>query len=256
MLTLAQWMAPFSLALFIALLVMQEIGRRLGERRRARNPENAAGLGAIEGAIFALMGLMVAFTFSGAASRIEVRRNLIVTEANTIGTAYLRLDLLPVSAQPALREDFRQYVDSRLAVYRAIPDVPAAYARLADSAAIQKRIWSRAVAACGKDANETTSLVLSPLNEMIDITTTRTVAILTHPPGIVIVMLVLLVLAGALLAGFGSSASPRSWVHTIGFAALMAGAIYLILDLEFPRAGLIRIDALDQLLADVRQSMN
>lgn len=131
---------PFSIALFVALLAMQEVGRRLGQGRRARDPNAAAGLGASEGAIFALMGLLVAFTFSGAASRIEKRRDLIVEEANAIGTAYLRLDLIPAAAQPALREDFRQYVDSRLAVYRAIPDIQAARDRLVDSAAIQNRI--------------------------------------------------------------------------------------------------------------------
>lgn len=97
---------------------------------------------------------------------------------------------------------------------------------------------------------------MSSINQMIDITTTRTVALQTHPPGVLIVMLILLVLAGALLAGFGAAASPRSWLHTAGFAVLMAASIYLILDLEFPRAGFIRIDALDQLLVDVRQSMN
>lgn len=256
MLTLAQYILPFSGALFAALLLMQEVGRRLGQRRRERDPNAAAGLGASEGAIFALMGLLVAFTFSGAASRIEKRRDLIVEEANAIGTAYLRLDLLPAAAQPVLRDDFRQYVDSRLAVYRAIPDVSAAYARLAESNAIQKRIWSRAVAATAPAANEITSLVLSALNAMIDITTTRTVAIQTHPPGIVIALLVVLVLAGSLLAGFAASVSPRSWLHTIGFAALMAISIYLILDLEFPRVGFVRIEALDQLLVDVRQSMN
>ena len=85
-----------------------------------------AGLGAVDGAVFALLGLMIAFTFSGAASRLEVRRQLIVQEANAIGTAYLRLDLLPPGAQPGLREDFRQYVDARLAVYSKLPDIEAA----------------------------------------------------------------------------------------------------------------------------------
>ena len=255
MLQFALYIVPFSAALFAALLIAQEVGRRLGIRRRQRDPGSAAGFGATEGAIFALMGLLVAFTFSGAASRIEKRRDLIVEEANAIGTAYLRLDLLPAAAQPAMRDDFRKYVDSRLAVYRAIPDLAAVRARLADSAAIQSRIWSEAVAAVGPSGNDTTSLVLSSINDMIDITTTRTVAAQTHPPGVIVGLLILLVLAGALLAGYGSAGSPRSWLHTIGFAILMTASIYLILDLEFPRMGFVRMDALDQLLVDVRQSM-
>jgi hypothetical protein len=68
------------------------------------------------------MGLLIAFTFYGAETRFETRRSLIVDEANAIATAYLRLDLLPEDAQPELRENFREYVKSRLAIYQKIPD--------------------------------------------------------------------------------------------------------------------------------------
>ena len=72
--------------------------------------------------MFALFGLLIAFTFSGGASRLDTRRQLIAEEANAIGTAYLCLDLLPASDQPALRGLFRDYLDSRLAVYRKLPE--------------------------------------------------------------------------------------------------------------------------------------
>ena len=87
----------FTLALFSSMLVLLEIGRRIGLRRMAQDSEGArAGVGAVEGAVFGLLGLLIAFTFSGAASRFDTRRQLIVEETNDIGTAYLRLDLLPV----------------------------------------------------------------------------------------------------------------------------------------------------------------
>src|SRR3954470_7110389 len=101
-------------AIFASTLILLEVGRRIGVRRRVLDPEGAvAGLGAIESAVFGLMGLLLAFPFSGAASRFDVRRQLIVEETNAIGTAYLRLDLLPTSYQPRLRDDFRSYVDAR-----------------------------------------------------------------------------------------------------------------------------------------------
>ncbi len=88
-----------ALALFAGMLLLLDIGRRIGARRRAQDAGGAgAGTGAVEGAVFALLGLLVAFTFSGAASRFDARRALVVEEANAIGTAYLRLDLLPASA--------------------------------------------------------------------------------------------------------------------------------------------------------------
>src|SRR5262245_22092651 len=102
-------------ALFLAMLALQKVGRRLGERDRGRGPTGdkvEAGQGA--GTVFALLGLLVAFTFSGAGARYESRRHLIAEEANAIGTAWLRLDLLPAPAQPHLRDLFRRYVDARL----------------------------------------------------------------------------------------------------------------------------------------------
>ena len=109
-----------AVGLFAAMVILQELGRRFALRRAARDPEGArAGAGVVDGAIFALLGLLIAFTFSGAASRFDERRKLIVEEANAIGTAYLRIDLLPAAAQGEMRESFRRYLDARLAAYRA-----------------------------------------------------------------------------------------------------------------------------------------
>jgi hypothetical protein len=245
-----------ALGLFAGILVLQEVGWRIGVRRAAADAEGArAGLGAVEGAVFGLMGLMIAFTFSGAAGRFETRRQLIVEEANAIGTAYLRLDLLPAEAQPKLREQFRRYVDERLEVYRKLPDVVAAREALARSIALQGEIWAAAVDAVG-GSPQATMLLLPAINAMIDITTTRTVALQTHPPAVIYGMLGLIALACALLAGHGmAGARSRSWVHVVGFAAILTLTFYVILDLEHPRVGLIRIDAVDQVLVDVRQSM-
>ncbi len=246
--------------LFFGMLLMLEMGRRIGHKHRSKDPEGTGtSYGAVDGAVFGLIGLMIAFTFSGAASRFDIRRQLIVEEANAIGTAYLRLDFLPAANQPALRNDFRRYVDSRLAVYRALPDIEAAKQLLTNSAEIQRKIWVQAVAACKSvdvNGNAVTSLVMTSLNDMIDITAKRTMALRTHPPAIIFVMLATMVLVGSLLAGYGMVGTRRrSWLHVIGFAGLMTVSVYIILDLEFPRIGLIRSDVFDQLLVEVRESM-
>ena len=137
-----------AISMFFAMLLLLELGRRIGHRRLVTDPEGArAGAGAVEGAVFALLGLLMAFTFSGDAARFDARRQLIVEEANAIGTAYLRLDILSPRAQPAVREKFRQYVDTRLEVYRKLPDLSAAQAELVKGAKLGEEIWSRAVAA-------------------------------------------------------------------------------------------------------------
>ena len=244
--------------LFVGMLVLLETGRRLGLRRIVPDSDAArAGFGVVEGAIFALMGLLIAFTFSGAASRFDMRRHLVVEEANAIGTAYLRLDLLPMSAQTALRESFRQYVEARLDTYRKLPDIVAAKQALAQATQLQGKIWSQALAACQDAPQPATMLLLPALNAMIDITTTRSVATQIHPPQVIFVMLCVLALASSLLAGYSMAGGQPSscWIHMLLFAVIMALTVYVILDLEYPRLGLIRVDAVDQVLVDLRDSM-
>lgn len=189
-------------------------------------------------------------------SRLDARRQLIVEETNAIGTAYLRLHLLPASAQPGMRDKFRRYVDSRLAAYQKFPDIVAAKAELAKSNMMQEEIWQQAVTASrAADAHpDAGKLLLPALNEMIDITTTRTMATQMHPPSILFVLLFGLSFASALLAGYGMAGGKyRSWLHSLCFA--LAVGVYVILDIEYPRFGAIRIDAFDQTLLDLRDSM-
>jgi hypothetical protein len=196
----------FTASLFLGMLVCLDIGRRVGVRRLARDPEGAmAGGGIVEGAVFGLLALLVAFTFSGAAARFDTRRQLIVEETNAIGTAYLRLDLLHTAAQPPLRAHFRQYVAARLEVYRQLADRAAATEALGRAVTVQTEIWTQAVAGSRlPDAHPDAAKLLPPaLNAMIDITTTRAIALQTHPPTIIFAML--------FSGGAGQCAAGRAW---------------------------------------------
>ena len=246
------------LCLFAAVVALLEVGRHLGIRKRAKDPEGATkGLGSLEGAVFGLLGLLIAFTFSGAADRFNHRRALIVEEANAIGRAYMRLDVLPAAAQPELKADFRRYLDARLDYYRKLSDPNGAEREFAKATELQGIIWTKAVAASQQTSNPAVmTLLLTALNEMIDMTTVRTAALQTHPPLTIYIMLIGLVLAAALFAGYAMAESnDRSLIHVLGFALLMTAAIYVIVDLEFPRRGLIRLDAADKILVDVRREM-
>src|SRR4051812_49057691 len=140
--------APIVLLLLLGgLLLSTEVGRRLRLERLRVATEESTGLGAITGAVFGLMGLMVAFTFSGAASRFDHRRDLIVEEANDIGTAYLRIDLLPEAARGALKDEFRAYVDSRLQTYRVGTDSERFNQLQRQTAQHQNQIWKMSLEA-------------------------------------------------------------------------------------------------------------
>src|SRR5215831_12263548 len=133
------------------------------------------GLVTVETALYALLGLMIAFTFSGASNRFDARRAQTVQEANAIGTAYLRIDLLPVSRQAALRMKFRAYTDARVAVYGALPDMAASDAHAARAVKLQAEIWTDSLEALKSAPPQASLLVIPALNDMIDITTTRAV---------------------------------------------------------------------------------
>jgi hypothetical protein len=240
------------------MLVCLELGRRAGRRAfEADDRPHPAGLGTVETVAFGLLGLLLAFTFSGAATRLDVRRTQIVDEANALGTAWLRLDLVPTSAQPKLRDEFRQYTDSRIAVYRSFAQegLEAARAEYARSTTLQNAIWADAVAAT-RDLPAAAVTLLPALNSVFDLASTRLAATQMHPPSVVYLVLGLISLVCGLLVGYEMGATPvPSRAHMIALALILTFTLYVILDFEYPRLGLIRIDDFDQLLVQVRASM-
>lgn len=245
-------------ALFLGVLLCLELGFRLGKKEAAEDPEGArAGVGAVEGALFGLLGLLLAFSFGGATARFNLRRALIVDEANAMGTSWLRLDLAPPEEQAALRELFRGYVDSRLAVYSRLPNLDAALAQLARATELQGALWTKSVAVARQPGGEAVQRALLPsLNELFDIANSRTRAAYTHTSPVITGFLVVVILLSAVLAGHGMSAAKRRRLsHRLVFATVTAATMYLIFDLEYPRFGLIRVDADEQALLEVRASM-
>jgi hypothetical protein len=249
---------PLCLALGLILFLFMEFGHRLGCKHRSVDPEsNKDWVSVVDGPILALLGLLVAFTFSAAADRFNARRKLIVEEANAVGTAYLRLDLLNPPDRDTLRQKFRDYLDSRIKTYALIPDVQAALQEFEHSQTLQRDIWNQAIPACQKTGSTLAGMQLVPaLNAMFDITITRFAATQFHTPVVVFILLISLALVAALLAGYQmSSSKKRCWIHVSLFVITFTLAIYVIMDLESPRLGLVRMDATDALLKDVRQSM-
>jgi hypothetical protein len=234
--------------LFPAMLLLLELGRRARLNRKGSVQSTA-----IEGAVFALFGLLLAFTFSGAMGRYDAHRQLVIEETNAIGTAYLRLDLLPPQTQPALRQLFRDYTTSRLHLFDSVQDDVSP-----ESQHLQHEIWHQAVlAASAPEANADASKLLLPaLNDMIDITATRQNAFEMHPPEVVFLLLFVFSLGCAYLAGYGMTATPGNWLYILALAAAVTLTIYATLEIEFPRQGLIRFNQTDSILINLRNSMN
>ena len=236
-----------------SMLAALELGRWVGRRQRRIDPDvGDSALGALDGVVFGLFGLLLAFTFFGAGSRFDQRRDLIVKEANAIETSYLRVDLLPADAQPELRALYRRYVESRIASYRKLPDLDAWWAEYDRSIALQREIWNACLAAAQRASPSPLGFVIGPLSDMMNVTTSRLASMRFHVPWPIVAMLVVLAICASVLAGRTLSASPRrSWLNVVVFGLVVAGTIYFIIDFEFPRLGVIRIDAADRMLVEL-----
>jgi multisubunit Na+/H+ antiporter MnhB subunit len=247
--------AVLALCLFVGMSLCIDLGYRLG-RRAQRDVLWHEGIGALEAAVYGLLGLLLGFAFSGATSRFETHRQLSVKEANAIGTAYLRLDQLPAAQQPEMRQLFRDYLGARLEVQAGVSEGTPERG-VAQSERLQQRIWSRAVAASRTDSTQNSARMLLPaINEMIDITTERGVTFQAHLPYLVFYLLIFIALMSALLAGYGmAKRKKRSLLHMFLYAACIAATIYTVIDLDHPRSGLIRVDAADEALLQVRDLM-
>jgi hypothetical protein len=248
----------FLAVLFSGLMGFQLLGYRFGARRRAAGRVGfGEGTSAIETSLFALLGLLIAFSISGGENRLDARRHLVVEEANAIGTAYLRLDLMPAATQAGLRSRFRDYVDARIAYYDHLLRLDQAKADHARAGELQRRLWTEASTAAMSTPDTRPAMITLPaINAMFDVTTARDAAQWMHVPIALFALLIMLALACGFFAGLGMSKNPRpNKLHMVAFAGTLALTAYVIANIEFPRVGLTALRLFDTLLIEVRQQM-
>ena len=210
--------------------------------------------------VYSLLGLLIGFTFSGAANRFDARRLRIGDVVHAIGVAWEAIDVLPPESQPPIRDGFKQYLEALLAADTTQEEpvtVADKFLEASDVTKARHAVWLQAVAAVSVPSGERARLILLPaLREMFVSAERERIARLIHPPKIIYLMLGLTALAAALLGGYAFATTPtRNWTYMLGIAAAVSISTYVILDLEYPRIGLVRVDPLDQVLVDLHQSL-
>jgi hypothetical protein len=244
--------------LFLGMLLFLEMGRRMGIRQVAKRGTAArSGVGVVDGTVYGLLGLLLGFAFSGAAARFDKRRELVVHQVNAMSTAWMRLDLMQPERQVGARPEFRRYTDALLAAYANAPGSEGEVRERDRLRQAQTELWSQSVAASLAPGGDPARIALLPaLNEMFDAVDAEQLAQRIHPPQIIYVMLGLTALAAALFGGFALSNGPsRNWMYSIGVAGTISVALFVILELESPRLGLIRVDGIDRALHELRATM-
>jgi len=245
-------------ALFLGMLLLLEAGRRLGLRESAKHGANArSGVGLVDGIVYALLGLLIGFTFSHAADRFDMRRERIGDEVHAIAVAWEAVDVLPPEAQPPVRAGFMRYLDAVYAVDTSDEERGDKFIEPAVVTAARHAAWKQAVAVVTIPSGERARLVLLPrLGDMFVAAERERLGRRIHPPKVIYLMLGLTALAAALLGGYAFASTPtRNWTYLVGVAAAVSISTYVILDLEYPRIGFVRVDPLDQVLEDLRKTL-
>ena len=247
-----QLLASTWVVVVTAVIGAHAVGYFAGRRRLARGQESPE-LGAVQGALLGLLGLMLAFSFGSAAERFVARRDLILQEANAIGTAYLRADLLPSPHAEALRSALSRYVDVRVAFFEAGIDEDAVLAAMAQSEQLHGTIWSAGMAGV-REVPSAGVIVLPALNEVIDLHASRVDGLRRHLPAAVVAMLMAIAAMAVASVGYGSGYSGASYLSgSMAFVAAIVAVLGLTLDLDYPRAGLVRVNQTTML--ELQQSL-
>ncbi|MCA0303182.1 MAG: DUF4239 domain-containing protein [Proteobacteria bacterium] len=249
------WIPPPVLfaILVVGAYVSSDLGYRLGRRVGPRDEAFDHQLGIVRGATFAMVAFLIGFAFSGAASRYVERLDIIVKEANALGTAWLRADTLPEPSRGQLRGALRDYAADRVEALRQ-SDVEPVVAHIARANTFHARIWKAGID--GTAGNPALALLVLPaLNEVIDLHTTHLSASKRHLP--VAILVGVLITAGLSLglAAFGHGQIGRrfAWLDLL-YGVVLAAALWMTIDLDYPRYGLIRasIDPLIETLGGMR----
>jgi hypothetical protein len=245
--------ALFLLTVGVVFLAV-EGGYRLGRYRRQRSDqEKDAPVGAMVAATLGLLAFMLAFTFQLAASRFDARRQVLLEEANAIGTAYLRAGLLSDPYRSEVRGLLREYVDVRLEAVQS-GNVEHGISR---SAELHRQLWPRAAAVAKQDDRSiVTGLFIQSLNDVIDLHSKRVlVGLRSRIPGTIWLALYCFAVIALAAIGYheGLSGSRRS-LAVLAIALTFSGVMLLIADLDRPQEGTLRVS--QQSMIDLKNSLN
>jgi hypothetical protein len=240
--------------LFILLIIAHIFGsklRKFSERKGVIHQDT--DLGTVEGALIGLFAFFLAFTFSMSGTRFDNRRETIIDEATKIGTALNLADLYPDSVRTSIRGHFKKYVDYRIAYFDAGIGDDKLNAALKNGGLQFDTIWA-IVSHLGKDEKYSvaTRLIAPALNEMSDIVVIRDAVKNATVPESILWVLFLLSICSSFMVGYGANGKNRNSVAGIVLATMISISIYLIIDLDKPRRGLITTEGAQEKIVELK----
>lgn len=242
-------MAPvvLEILLFAFLLALLFVALHLGYKRGYRAHHQAEAIqpqvGAIKGATLGLLALLLGFSFSGASSRFLDRQGLIIDLANAIDTARLRAELLPPQDAATLQNSLQDFARAHLQISTLLRhrDLAEADASLKVAHA---SLWksARLTVAQPQVSPEIQSFLLTPFNETLDVSSKRLALARNHLPVEIVILLVASAALSVFVLGYGCGLTHQPHrLLTVTLTLLITMALWIIIDLDFPRLGFIQI---------------
>lgn len=232
--------------LFFVIILFNEAGFRAGRFIQARTDDEIKSLtGSIQASILGLLALLLGFTFSMSIQRFDSRSMALIDEANAIGTAVLRVQLLPLEFQEDADDLFREYVDLRVAVGRIDLTRLEQRSRFNQQiSATQNDLWSLAIKATNQDPRPvTTGAFVNSLNGVIDSQGKRQALLRMHVPEVVLLLLFIVFVSSGGMLGYSSGLSGKRIVAPVVLVSLLITLIvFIIIDLDRPKRGLIQVN--------------
>jgi hypothetical protein len=249
-------------ALFLVMILFNELGFHLGRFVQEHTTSELKALtGSIQASMLGLLALLLGFTFSMAMQRYDSRSMALIEEANAIGTATLRIQLLPQNLRAPARELLREYIDLRITAGKL--DITQKDEREQENtriAALQHQLWALAVRATNDDPRAvTTGAFVNSLNSVIDMQGKRNALLRMHVPESVLLLLFVVFVTSGGMMGYSSGLTGKRMVVPIVLVSLLITLIvFLIIDLDRPRRGLIQVnqDAMWELQRSVKGQAN
>lgn len=230
-------------ALFVLILMVPlEAGFRLGQRVKSRKTESG-GLSTLQAAILGLLALALSFTYSYVSQRLDTRKTAVISEADAIGTAYLRADFAPEPLRERLRSLLAEYARSRILTIQTAGTPEEVAQTVAASLAIQAQFWPVVIEVMEQSpAGPKEALLAQAVNEVIDMHSVRLAASFDRLPHIILYMLLIISGLAMIVTGYVANLSGtwNRWI-TMSFAVVLAGVMYVIVDMDTSHSGFVKI---------------
>jgi hypothetical protein len=244
------------LASVLGLGLVHELGYELG-RHASKKLGIGEGKTHLVSSVLALVGLMMAFTFNAAQNNFRNRQDLVVAEANALGTTYMRIQTLAQPWREQLNQEMLRYLKVRGAFSGIGYDPARLAANTAQTAAQEARLWKTVGLAV--QANSVPTLngpLLQSVNEMFEGAASRRAADDIRIPPAVLLMLVISGFVTATIVGFAGATDRRYWVVTAAVLVVEAMAFCLILALDRPNSYPVRVNQapMERAIAAIEQS--